>query len=321
MKEEAAARAGPSWLLVRVVAFSGLADGLFGYDTGVVSGALVAMADDMDLSTFQQEVVVSSTVLLSAAGALLCIPISEWLGRRAVLLSAAVLYFAGALAVALSASFAVLLLGRVLLGIAVGFSSATATVYAAELSPSDVRGAVVTIGDFSIVAGQLAAGLMNGLTVHLAIGWRIASGLAAPIAALMLAGFIYLPESPRWLVQHGEIERAATVVRAVGGSANSDAEIAEIAKAVDAERSSGGGCGSLRALWGEKRLRRAAILGVTLMAAQQFSGINTIMYYSATVLIRAGFDRAAAVWIAALCCAAQLVGVVISICSVDTIGR
>ena len=68
MKEGAAARAGPSWLLVRAVAFSGLADGLFGYDTGVVSGALVAMADDMHLTTFQQEVVVSSTVLLSAAG-------------------------------------------------------------------------------------------------------------------------------------------------------------------------------------------------------------------------------------------------------------
>ena len=121
-------------------------------------------------------------------------------------------------------------------------------------------------------------------------------------------------------MQHGAIERATSVVRAVGGSANSDAEIAEIAKAVDAEPR--GGCGaSLRDLWGDRRLRRAAVLGVTLMAVQQFAGINTIMYYSATVLIRAGFGRAAAVWLAALCCAAQLVGVLISIASVDSIGR
>ena len=184
----------------RVLIFGCVGMALFGYDTGVVSGSLVMMSSDFELDTFRKEFAVSSTVLLAAVGSVAGAPLNDHFGRRPVVAAAALLYIIGSLIIASAGGYGGLISGRMLLGVAIGFASSTVPHYSAELSPPTERGMVVTLNDLNIVAGQLLAGIVNALVVDLDGGWRIAMGLAAVPAAVMLVGVFFLPESPRWLL-------------------------------------------------------------------------------------------------------------------------
>lgn len=296
---------------------------LFGYDTGVVSGSLVMMDRDFQLDNFRKEFAVSATVLFAAFGSVVGSRLNDRFGRRPVIASSAILYIAGALIIAFSARYEGFISGRILLGIAIGFASGTVPLYAAELSPPTHRGMVVTLNDLNIGLGQLLAGVVNALVVNVESGWRIAMGVAAVPALMMLVGVAFLlPESPRWLAMRGRRAEAEAIVRKVcGDAALADAEIAAIEASLAAEAGTPGCGGALRRLWGEASLRRAALLGIAMMAMNQFSGINTVMYYSATVLVGVGFSATDAVWMSAACCLAQVCGVVVSVLSMDRLGR
>ena len=309
----------------RVMIFGCVGMALFGYDTGVVSGSLIMVSSDFELDTFRKEFAVSATVLFAAVGSVAGAPLNDTYGRKLVVTCSAVLYIVGSVVIALSSGYEGFIVGRVLLGIAIGFASGTVPPYTAELSPPTQRGMVVTLNALNIVLGQLLAGIINALVVDRDGGWRIAMGFAALPATVMLFGAFFLPESPRWLALQGRLAEAEAVVRSVcGEGAQAEAEIAAIrAEAAEAAALGSGprAWARLRRLWTERELRRAALLGVGLMALNQLSGINTVMYYSATVLVGVGFSARVAVWIAAVSCLAQLLGVCLSVYTMDRHGR
>ena len=309
----------------RVLVFGCIGMALFGYDTGVVSGSLIMVSSDFELDTFRKEFAVSVTVLFAAVGSVVGAPLNDTYGRKPVVMGSAMLYIVGSVVIALSRGYEGFIVGRVLLGIAIGFASGTVPPYSAELSPPTQRGMVVTLNALNIVLGQLLAGIINALVVDLDGGWRIAMGFAALPATVMLVGAFFLPESPRWLALQGRLAEAEAVVRSVcGEGAQAEAEIAAIRVEAAAAAAFGGGprfWARLRRLWTERELRRAALLGIGLMALNQLSGINTVMYYSATVLVGVGFSARVAVWIAAVSCLAQLLGVCLSVYTMDRHGR
>jgi len=208
--------------------------------------------------------------------------------------------------------------------------------YASELTSQENRGRVVTLHDFSIVLGQLFAGLINGAFFYVDGGYRWSMGLTAMIAAAMLIGIYFLPESPRWLWKVGRVEEAEEVLTKMAAirsssevDADADAEevraaVAESvgalqeAVALDARETST--AFSLWALWSETKLRRASLLGILIMSLNQLVGINVIMYYSATLFAEL-FTVEASVWLAAVCGFAQLLGVSASLFTIDLQGR
>ena len=193
--------------------FSAVAGSLFGYSTGAVSGSLVAIRYEFALSTSAQEWFVSITTLTSAVVSLLGAVLAEHFGRRPVLIASGILCIVGSAAISFAQSLAALLVGRALIGAAVGQVSMTAPMYASELAPRSRRGVTVMLHDLSIVLGQLLAGLIDAGFFYVDGGWRYANAIATLPAAAMALALLPLPESPRWLVANGRTDEATVILR------------------------------------------------------------------------------------------------------------
>uniref|UniRef100_A0A6U0WVU3 Hexose transporter 1 n=1 Tax=Pinguiococcus pyrenoidosus TaxID=172671 RepID=A0A6U0WVU3_9STRA len=199
---------------------------LFGYDTGVVSGAFEWVRDDYDLSDVAYEALVASTTASAALGALVAAGLNERYGRKPAILVAAVLFAAGsALMASLPSSFGatpafyVLLTGRVLLGVAIGIATVTVPMYISEAAPPERRGFLLVLNDLSVVTGQFIAGLVNVGMDRAGQLWRVSVGLALVPGAVQLVGFVFLPESPRWLFSNGNNEEGRSVLMSLRSSA------------------------------------------------------------------------------------------------------
>jgi MFS transporter, SP family, major inositol transporter len=276
-----------------VACFGGL---LFGYDTGVSNGAETAMQAELGLSDLSLGIVISSLVFAAAVGAFLGGRLSDEWGRRRTITAMAVLFFAGTLCVVFSPGFAVLVLGRVLLGLAVGAASTVVPVYLAELAPFEIRGSITGRNELAIVSGQLAAFVVNavlGTTLgHLDGVWRLMFAVCALPAVALFVGMLRVPESPRWLVDHGKFDEAVEVLRTVRSPERAEAEARQIADTTyeDSKRVAM----DWRGILGHRWLRRVLLVGIGVAMAQQLTGINSIMYYGQRVLIEAGFTADAA---------------------------
>ena len=169
------------YFLVGVAAIGGL---LFGYDTGVVSGAMILIRKDFDLVDWQHEMVVSSTVLFAAIGAAVSGPPSRAYGRRPVLLFAAAVFTAGAGIMAVAGSFGVLLIGRMVVGVGVGIASAIVPTFIAELAPPHMRGFLVSLNNVCVVSGQVLAALVDGAFGGVPEGWRCVANLGGCVVSV-----------------------------------------------------------------------------------------------------------------------------------------
>ncbi len=208
---------------------------LFGYDTGVISGALLFLSSSFALSTEMQGVVTSAVL----AGACLAAGFGGWLadhfGRRFVMLDVALLFIIGALLSAFAGSVGALLLGRFLIGMCIGVVSFVAPLYIAEIAPPRHRGKLVSLNQLAITIGILVSYIVD--TAYAAEGgWRWMLGLGAIPGILLAIGMAYLPESPRWLLKVGRETEAANVLKQVHGSADVIAEIADIKADLELER-------------------------------------------------------------------------------------
>ncbi|WP_432499064.1 sugar porter family MFS transporter [Kineococcus auxinigenes] len=281
----------PERRLALVAATATLGGFLFGYDTGVISGALLFLGDDLGLSPAGEGLVTSSLLVGAAVGGVAGGRLADAHGRRRALLALAVVFLGGALGSALAPGAGTLVAARVVLGLAVGGASAVVPVYIAELAPARRRGGFVAAYDLSIVSGQLAAYTANALIAS--VGgeheWRWMLALASLPAVALFLGVLALPDSPRWFVEHGRAAEALAVLRQVRRGAEAEAELAGIQAAARAgdER---GGWRDLRTPW----VRRLVLVGVLLSVVQQVTGVNTIMYYAPTVLVTTGLGDGSA---------------------------
>ncbi|WP_204121364.1 MULTISPECIES: sugar porter family MFS transporter [Levilactobacillus] len=269
--------------------FGALGGLLFGYDTGVISGAILFIQKQMHLGSWQQGWVVSAVLLGAILGAAIIGPSSDRYGRRKLLLLSAIIFFIGAIGSGLAPEFWTLIISRVILGMAVGAASALIPTYLAELSPADKRGTVSSLFQLMVMTGILLAYITNYAWAGIPTGWRWMLGFAAIPAALLFLGGLILPESPRFLVKTGHTDQARAVLDTMNkhDTAAVDAELNQIQE--QAQMKNGG--------WSElfgKMVRPSLIIGLGLAIFQQVMGCNTVLYYAPTIFTDVGFGVNAA---------------------------
>ena len=293
-----------------ITALGGL---LFGYDTGVISGALLFIGKDFHgLTSFDKELLTSILLIGALAGALAAGKIADRVGRRPTVLGTAALFVAGVMLAAFSPSYAVLVGARVVIGLAVGSASMVVPLYIGEVAPPRVRGALVSFNQLAITSGILISYLVDyGLSSSQ--NWRLMFGLAAIPAILMFTGMLFQHESPHWLVAQGREDEARKVLHRVRGEADIDAEIAEVREL--SERNS-----SFREVL-SPAVRHVMIIGVTLAVFQQITGINTIIYYAPTLLKSAGLGSSAALLANVVNGAVNVAMTIVAIRLLDRTGR
>jgi len=307
---------------------------LFGYDTGVIAGALPYMylpqaAGGLALDAVSEGIVTSVLALGAALGALIGGHVTDRIGRRANLLVLALVFVVGTIGCALSPNLAMLCLFRLVLGWAVGGASSTVPLYLSETAPKRVRGPLVALDQFMIVFGQLLAVSMNAVIARIHSGpevvvaqdptgahpsgailsWDTASsivGLAVsggngqawrwmlvlatiPAIALWL-GMRLMPESPRWLGANERFLEAIGALKQV--REDEDEVLSEVREMADLRRGTTGGATgewNLRRVWRVRWTRRVLLIGILLASFDQFTGINTAMWYMPKILHAAGF--------------------------------
>jgi sugar porter (SP) family MFS transporter len=267
-----------------VTALGGL---LFGYDTGVVSGALLFVKKDFGgLSSFQEELITSLLLVGAVVGALLAGRVADQIGRRLTVLITAAIFVVGVLLAAFTPTFPVLLVARIVIGLAVGSASMVVPLYIGEVVPPRVRGGLVSLNQLAITAGILVSYLIDyGLAGS--ANWRLMFGLAAIPAVLLFVGMLFQKESPHWLIRQDRIDEARDVLKRVR---NDDDDIdGEIRDVQEVTRKQAG----VRELVSPS-IRPLVYVGVLLAVFQQITGINTVIYYAPTLLQGAGFGSSAA---------------------------
>ncbi|MBO3675782.1 sugar porter family MFS transporter [Streptomyces sp. NEAU-YJ-81] len=275
-------------IITVVATFGGL---LFGYDTGVINGALPYMTDDLGLTPVTEGMVTSSLLLGAAIGAVTGGRLSDARGRRRTILALAVLFFIGALGCTLAPTTAIMVVARFVLGLAVGGASVTVPVYLAEISPAERRGALVTRNELMVVSGQLLAFTSNAIIAQ--VGgesggvWRWMLVLATIPAVVLWFGMLVMPESPRWLASQSRFTDALGVLEQVRSQQRAEAELSEVsALAIKEEQQKLGGWQDMKATpW----VRKLMFIGFGIAIVQQITGVNTIMYYGTQILTDAGF--------------------------------
>src|SRR3989449_3073289 len=296
--------------------FAALGGLLFGYDTGVISGALIFIKREFGLTTVAEEIVVSGVLLGATIRAIVGGKAADLFGRRRVLLVTAAIFAIGALASAVAPSPAILIVSRVVLGLAIGLASTNVPVYLSEVAPPQARGWVVSLFQLAVTIGIVIAYLTDYAFAGME-GWRWMLGLAVVPALVFGAGMFFLPETPRWLIRGGQHEVAHRVLIRIRGLADVDVEIEEIKASLAQQTESGRWVDLL-----SQQVRPALFVGLGLAIFQQITGINTVIYYAPTILQAAGFNSTSGAILATVGVGVVNVGMTILAMSlVDRAGR
>jgi sugar porter (SP) family MFS transporter len=273
------------YYVIGVSAIAALAGLLFGFDTGIISGALLFIQRDMQLSTGMKELIVSSVLLGAMFGSLASGTLTDRFGRRRLMLVISGLFIFGTLIATLATTVYTILVGRLFIGLAIGIGSYTAPLYIAEVSPVNLRGGLVSLNQLAITIGILCSYLINYSFVGTEGSWRWMFGVGIIPAILLSIGMLFLPESPRWLVKRNKLEQAKNTLRHLRRTDNVTAEISDIQNSLRVREA------SFREIF-SKNIRPVLFLGAMLGLIQQVTGINTIIYYAPTIFQLAGFQDA-----------------------------
>src|SRR5215207_3459493 len=292
---------------------------LFGYDTGVISGALLFIRQDFaPLSPFVEGIIVSTLLVGAVVGAISGGPLSDRFGRRPAALLAAVIFGLGALAVAPSVAFIVF--GRFLLGLGVGLASMIVPLYIAEIAPAARRGALVSLNQLMITIGILVSYIVGVIFTPIE-GWRYMFGVALIPALILGIGMFRLPESPRWLFNVGQTDKARAVLGRSRSQEEVDLELQEMEEIRRAEEEQERGRVGYAELL-SPFVRPALIIGLGLAIFQQVTGINTVIYYAPTILQGVGFSEGGAIAATALGVGVVNVGfTILAVRIIDRAGR
>jgi SP family myo-inositol transporter-like MFS transporter 13 len=346
--------------IVKLAVIASLSGLLFGYDTGVVSGAIIFLRGDMGLSPFQLEVVVSSTVLAAGCSALGGSMLLDSIGRKKTLMLASAIFVLGSLIMAFAygpnGGYFVLVFGRIIVGTAVGLAADAGPLYISECAPPHLRGSLTTLFNIAVVGGQVLAATICGCLSYLppSYNWRLMLGGGAIPALLQMMGFAMLPFSPTWLVLVGRKDEAEAVLRnirpapaqvskadSLEPNTDSDSESNSNSKKEDEETDpvmqelneivrehevakKSEHVSLLQLWWRHPRMRKIMFLGCSLWAVSQLAGINTIMYYGATIVRKIGIgggNKSFDIWITVPLSLLQLLGIFVCFSIIDKKGR
>jgi SP family galactose:H+ symporter-like MFS transporter len=266
------------YVSVGVAAIGGL---LFGYDTGVISGAILFVKTQFSLSSAMEEIVVSVVLVGAVLGAIMGGALTDRFGRRKMIILAGIIFTISAIGTALAPTVAWLIGARVVSGIAIGIASFISPMYIAELVPAKVRGSLVAVNMLAITTGIVVAYLVD-YAFSSVQGWRYMFGLAALPSIALVIGMWRLPDSPRWLISKSKVEQARKILQRARMASDVSPEIDHIQKSLEKQ-----GVGGLKGLL-EPSLRMPLIVGLGLAIFQQITGINTVIYYAPTIFKFAG---------------------------------
>lgn len=280
-----------------------------------MSGALLLIQVKLKLNTFQLEMIVSATVFGAILGAYAGGTLTQKYGRKPAIVLSTLLFAFGAVYMSIANGYVGLLTGRFIVGLAVGIASMSVPMYIAEAAPSDRRGVLVSINTLFITGGQFFASIVDGIYSSEKDGWRMMLGLGAVPAVIQCVGFYFLPESPRYLVHRGRLEEGRQALMQMRGNGNVEQEMKSLIEEFENGQES-------RMPWnavlGNKSHRRALMLGCMLQALQQLAGINTVMYYSATIIQMAGFTKPSmAIWLASIVAFSNFIFTILGLYLVD----
>ena len=267
----------------------------FGYDTGVISGALIFMKYDLNLTPAQEGLITSFLLFGAAFGSLFGGYLSDKQGRRKNLLWVAVIFMVGALGTAFAWDVPSMIIARFVLGLAVGCASVTVPIYISELARPDQRERMVTVNELMIVTGQFLAYSVNAAIVNLypdmGHNWRIMLAIPALPGALLWIGMLLMPESPRFFMRRGETDKARQVLQTIRTPEEVEREVQEIEKIIQVDAVKLNILDELKKNW----VVQLVLIGLMIVLATRVTGVNTIMYYAPTVLKATGLGDAAAV--------------------------
>jgi sugar porter (SP) family MFS transporter len=300
------------YIVASIAALGGL---LFGFDTGVISGALLFIRQDFNLNAFTEGFIVSSLLLGAMVGAGVSGALSDRLGRRTIILVAAIIFAVGAIGAALSPTVEMLIFFRFVLGLGVGTASALVPSYISESAPTGVRGSLSSLFQLAITIGILVAYLVNAIFAPLG-EWRWPLGLAAVPALVLFVGMYFLPETPRWLISQDRDEEARRVLERTRTEQEIEGELAEIRK-VEEETKEQSGYRELLASW----VRPMLVAGIGLAIFQQFVGINTVIYYAPTIIKSTGLANVASVLATVGIGVVNVLMTIVAIFIIDRVGR
>jgi len=271
------------FIIAAVAATGGL---LFGFDTGVISGALLFLKKDFGLDPHAQEWVVSAVLLGCITGAIASGKMVDALGRRKAIIGTACIFAAGSAWTSLAGTIPELIAGRIVIGLAIGVASYAVPLYISEISPPQYRGALVSLNQLLITIGIVASYLVDDAFAGTSQTWRYMF-IAGVIPAVILGtGMLFLPETPCWLAGKGREDKALGIINKLMPGSDADKELSSIRQASSQDDS--GSMKQLSAPW----LRPALFIGVGIMFIQQATGINTVIYYAPTIFEMAGFTSA-----------------------------
>jgi sugar porter (SP) family MFS transporter len=311
-------RQGDSGLLIRVSAIAAIGGLLFGYDTGVISGALLFIKDDLHAGTSAQQWVVSSLLLGAILGAVASGYLADRISRRYTKVVSGSVYVIGALGCAFAVNVPMLIGFRFVLGLSVGTASFVAPLYIAEVAPPRLRGGLVSFNQLAITTGILISYLVNFALKGVEYNWRWMLGVAIIPGAALAIGMLTVPHTPRWLMEKDREDQARGVLedlRAGDERADVDGEIEDIKEAARNEQSSKFGD-----LFGG-RLRPLLWVGLGLAVFQQFVGINTVIYYAPTILSDTGLTKSASITQTVFVGVTNVVFTIVAVLLLDRVGR
>ena len=301
-------------IIAATAALGGL---LFGYDTGVISGAILFLREAFHLSNLMLGVVTSLALAGAALGAGVGGPLSDRYGRRPILIATACIFVVGGLVSASAMSLPMLLVGRFVVGLGIGGASMLTPLYLAEIAPARERGALVSSSQLAVTVGILVAYLV-GYAFAADGAWRWMLGLGAMPGVVLAVGMLVLPETPRWLAGHGHVDQArAALLRLRGVTADIKPEMARLRADLHPD---------VKALptgrLGHKAARLPLVVGIGLALFQQVTGINTVIYYAPVIFQSSGLSSASAAILATAGIGiVNVVMTMIAIRLVDRVGR
>lgn len=305
------------YVIATIAAMGGL---LFGFDTGVISGAIPFLQKDFHIDDGIIEMITTSGLTGAMTGALLGGKITDCLGRKKIIFASAVIFTAGAIWSGGASNWTSLVLARFFLGIAIGISSFAVPLYIAEISPADIRGKLVSLFQLMITLGVLVSYLSDLFFADETetTCWRSMFYAGAIPAVILLTGILAVPESPRWLISRGYRTQALNILQRMEKKERLESVMHEIDQEI-------AGSKEQISQWGEllkPPFKTSLFIAIGIMFFQQFVGINTVIYYSPKIFFMAGFEGAvSAIWAAVGVGIVNLVATFTSLYLIDRIGR